>query len=157
MQEGFAAQRAGITEATVDQERSAIQAALAQGKGAVAGGNYQQALTPGTSQLPSTLASSDITRGLAEIEQRNKIIAMALGGGVETGNQAVQAGHLQLAGITNMPNYNPWAAGITGALSGAYGVYGAMQNRNRLPMGTSYQSFVGNAPLSALPMSRRIS
>lgn len=126
---GFNAQRAGMTEGIVGNDALQNQRFQAQSKQAVAGGNTSQVMSGPTSGIASQMAQSRIQQGLAGIEQKNQILQMAMGAGVNTGNQAVQAGGMQMNAIRGLPQYNPWMSGAASVGSGAYGVYGALMNQ----------------------------
>lgn len=136
MDSAFEAQRAAIAEQGFQNERTAIQSLLAQGKSAVAGGNLQQLLQGGGGEVGKAIAQSRLNESLASVEQRQKILQMLMGQNVSSANQAVQSGAGQLQAIQMLPDYNKALAAAAGMGSIGYSLYQAWpQQQQPLPMG----------------------
>ena len=118
MESAFRANRAAIAEQGYQNDRSALQALLAQGKPAAAGGNTSQLLQGTGGRTAEILAANRLNEALAPIEQRTKVLQMLLGQNVNTANQAVQSGAAQLQAIGMQPDYNR-ALAIGSALGSA--------------------------------------
>lgn len=120
---GFNAQRAALSERAYRQEENALEGLLMQAKAPVGGGNYQQVMQSPGSSLPGQLAQSRLNEGMAQVEQQQKLLAMALGQNVDTASQAIGAGANQIRMAGMLPDYNPalaWGAGLGSAAYAAY-------------------------------------
>lgn len=148
MKEAYTAQRAGLTEGIVGQEKAAITSQLAGTKGARTGGNVLAGLSASDigAQLANALYGSKFQESQAGIDQTMNLMSMALGGAGTAGSGALEASRQQLGAIGYMPNYNPTYANVMGGLSGAAGIYGAYQQAQTQGMLNS----LGPAGLSSL-------
>lgn len=130
-------QRQGLTESTALADRGAGQAQVAQAKQATMGGNVMAGFgtTPGGQAIAEQVAGSYGMQGIAQDQQQQQLISFLMGGAQMSGNAAVGMGQQSLTSMNTMRNYNPWAAGIAGGASAAYGVYGGLAQSGVLGRG----------------------
>ncbi len=131
MKAAFETQRTGLTEGNANIAQQQRAQALTAAEPAIAGGNLQQSLTPGSlgSKLADALYGSRVQQGLGAVDQMNKLMTMGLGGAAQTGSQAIGAAGNDLRGISMMQAYNPTYAAVLGGANLAGSLYGGYQQR----------------------------
>lgn len=158
MKDAYGAQRTGLTEGLLGQERSAQAAQMAGSKQALSGGNAFASLNPADvgSQLANALYGSKFQEGQANLNQQFNLMSMGMGGAGTAGNSALNASGNELQAIGMLPRYNQTYANIAGGAAGLASLYGATNQAwpqlfgrpgttntgAVLPVGTSYSGIV---------------
>src|SRR6185369_16039919 len=127
IQQAYEGARGGIRTGAAQQGERALQANLAQKKGAVGAGNVGATMPPEAlgSAMAQALYGPRVSEATGQIDQLNKLYGMGIGQAQQTGSGALTATGNELANIGMMRPYNAGYARILRALNLGGSLYGA--------------------------------